>query len=684
MRERVYSALSRINQCIVIAALTIGVLWFLPVTQNFYDTNKGVLFVICSLFVLILWSIRSAITRMVTLTFPSALLAIVLLAGAGVLSVIVSSTNKWEALTYTVGPIPLIAIAVMLLLTDFSSEKMRSILKWASIGLGSILALSAIYTSFGIAKLMFPDITFLSDPIWSPVGSSLVTLAVLAILFPLAIDECLSSIKEKKEAGIAFSAVSVAIMGVALPSLIWHILPKFSSIHLPYGVSWSIMLEMFKNPVYALTGVGIENFLPAFTAARPASMNLSPIWNIRFTTSANTLFHIGTTEGIVGLAALAIVGFILFRGIMKETVAMRVVICMTALALILVPIHIALFSLLAIILLLKKHSKIIKADGAIPEHIGWVSFAVGILGLVVVGIGGYFTLRYYIGELTYYQSLKALQAKDGTKTYNLQIRALQLNPMMSAYHLTYSQTNYALSEALAANANKSGSPSAALTEDDRKLISQLLQQAIREVKIATNLNPLNVSGWETLARLYRSIMTIVTGADGWAVAAYQQAIQRDPTNPLLRMELAGIYINQQNFTTAARELETAALLKPDLPNIHYNLAYVWRQLKIPLKEAVSLKQTLLLLPEDSSGDRQGVQTQLDAVMKTLPADEQKAVNDMKSGTSQFAEPLSPLSGEATPIIKPKLELPSSASPSMETQTQPTEISSPSPTTPPTQ
>ena len=77
--------------------------------------------------------------------------------------------------------------------------------------------------------------------------------------------------------------------------------------------------------------------------------------------------------------------------------------------------------------------------------------------------------------------------------------------------------------------------------------------------------------------IYRNIINVASGADGWTVAAYRQAITRDPNNPILRLNLGGIYYSAKNYNEASRSFADAISLKPDWANAYYNLSYALYQ-----------------------------------------------------------------------------------------------------------
>jgi len=194
-------------------------------------------------------------------------------------------------------------------------------------------------------------------------------------------------------------------------------------------------------------------------------------------------------------------------------------------------------------------------------------------GLITAGLT--FAVLIFLGKMLladYYftQSIKAAAANDGAKTYNLQIQAINLNPDNDAYHLSYSQTNLALADALAGQQN--------LTDQQKNTVIQLVQQAIREGRAAVTLNPNRAGNWENLSLIYRSLINFAQGADQWTITSLNQAIALDPANPRLRLDLGSLYFAAKDYNNAGQMFSQAVNLKPDYANAHYNLAQALKNL----------------------------------------------------------------------------------------------------------
>jgi tetratricopeptide (TPR) repeat protein len=654
---------------IIIACFGLIPVFFLPLTQEFYETNKFLLLVVSVGLIILLWSVRAIAGKTISVSSSRAGIGFIALSGAALVSLIFSSTNKVEAAASPNNIFIFVSFAIIFLFgSHLFDRKYQRFLRWGIFGSVALLSLIGIYQFFGLGKLLFPDVKYIADMLWSPEGSALGSIAAIIIILPLLVDEFLYQKEKKNDTQMAIAAVIGVISLFSVGLTLFHLIPILATSFLPYNAAWVIFLEVFKVPKMALFGIGTENYLMAFTAGRPISMNTGLLWNTRFSVSSSAILQIGTTLGLIGLTAVVVfLRCLLSPTNQKPRPAYRISLILGILALFLLPPQITIWTLIAALLLLSASPSEKEYTWTIPPHISWIGLGIGSAGALIVLIGVTGLYHYYGGELIFYKSLVAAAANRGTETYNLQIQALKINPNISNYHVTYSQTNLALANSIATAAQKAKADSKdtkntnTLSDADRTTISQLIQQSIQEAKIATSLTPGNIIAWETLANTYQNITGAVQGADGWATAAYQQAAQLDPTNPFIRLSLASISMNAQDWDTAIQQLQAAISLKPDLPAAHYNLAVVYRQRKEFLKEAQALKNTLALLPANSP-DVDKVKKEYEDAKKNLKPEELKILEpNTQTNSAQDNTSLELPQSSPAAVITPKLEIPQEAS-----------------------
>lgn len=272
-----------------------------------------------------------------------------------------------------------------------------------------------------------------------------------------------------------------------------------------------------------------------------------------------------------------------------------------------------------------------------------------------------------MAEYYFKKSLDGVASNSLQQLYENQVKALQYNNANEEFHRQFAQTNLLVANNIAAKEQD------ALTDQDRQTIAQAIQAAIVEAKTAVSLNPLKVTNWQTLSGVYRQIVNVAENAPVWAVSAYQQAIVLDPRNPVLRLDLGGIYYLFQNYDEAQKMFEQAVSLKPDWANAHFNLAWTYYQ-KGLFGPAVDQMQIVvgLIDPATQQEDYKAAQTTLEDFKKKYQESLEQQAAQQQSGQSGEATTVSPtptpspaelvLPSPPATNLEEKIELPEEASP----------------------
>lgn len=628
-------------------------IFFLPVTQDFYDTNKWMLLILAVCVMTALWIWRSMTTGHVILAWNATTKSIGVVCLASAASLLISSPNRLEALIAPLGLGSLLAFFLLIFLgSTFLEEKSRGALRWFLYAVVSLTGLIAIYQFFGLSRVIGlanqPGLAFLSDPLWTPVGTSVGLMTILAVTLPLLIGEIIHRRKQGHDTHmIAAIIMTVAVVGGLILTAIQAI-PQLITGMLPYWAAWQILLESWKNLKHVFVGVGTENYLAAFTAGRPTILNMASSWNNRYSIGSSLVFHVASVYGVLGLAAISFFFVSLFKA--KYSVPVLVSRIVAIVGLVLLPPSFPVMVFIATLLLLDGQGTLTRLT--LPKK-PILLYGSGVILCIAIGTLLYGLVRVYGSELAFARSLKALEKREGTAAYNAQIEAITLSPLVARFHTSYSQTNLALASALAGTATASASPEQ--VKKDRDTATQLVQQAIREAKLAVNLAPNNILVWENIAAVYQELTGVAQGADQWTVAAYQQALQLDPTNPALRLRLGGAFVGQQKFDRAAEQYVAAIGLKPNYANAYYNLGFVYRETKKYLAAAQAIREALKYVSPGSESAVQG-EKDLEALRELLTEAEKKALDNPESAptieppanptsnpkTKSTSEPLSPL------------------------------------------
>lgn len=613
-------------------------LLFIPFTADFFEINKLALLFIVSTCVALSWIAQSIVKQAVRITVSPITLPTLAFVGAFLVSTFVATPYAFEVVTGR-GLVIFSLAAIVLFATTVQKEYSSKIYLWvltASAGVLSIIATLEAF-GFGLSNLLnwALKIQLPTKGGFNPTGSP---LAGIMFLIPVAIMQVVELITSKTKQSRITHGVATIILIAGVVAHVFVMLPgKLGQpVFAPFSLSWSVGVDTLKQAKTALIGYGPESYSVAFTQYRPAALNITNYWNVLFNSSHSEFLNLISTLGIIGTVAWIVLLLSILRialPMKKETRSMSVVVIALILEQFILPattVNIVVLFVTATMLAIKlKQAKDertsdillhlfairIVAPGTadkVQQHLASRALAIGIALAVLAGLGtsAYFLGRVYAADLLMYQSLRAAQMNDGKKTYELQSKVVDLVPLSDKYRRAFASTNFLIAENLADNP--------AATDQDRNAIPQLIQQAIREAKVATELDNRKTLNWQTLATIYRALINVAQSADQWSIAAYVRAIQTDPTNPMLRLDLGGVYVTTQNYDQAIRLFQQATELKPDWPNAYFNLANAYK-LKDEKKLALdALKETQRLLPQDSPERPKvdGQITELEQLIKT--------------------------------------------------------------------
>ncbi len=465
-------------------------------------------------------------------------------------------------------------------------------------------------------------------------------------------------------------------------------------VQLPFDISWKVAASAFRDAPFFGTGPG--TFVYNFSLYKPVSINNTDLWNLRFDSAYNEYLQVLGTVGGLGLLALVFLSAVIlnfgYRGLRSEDIFGKGLAISAILVVVLLAIHTTsvvtmLASLVILAMLMVNHKSAnghveelsigIKASKALDNNLVVgdilpiiVFFPVALFVIWAIWPTFWFTgnntnmVPNVISVLTAdYNHRAALNAAStrGLDTYNHLVQAENMNSSVDLYRTDLAQTNFALANAIAAQKGPTeSSPGGSLTDQDKTNIRTLLSQAIQEGQTATVLNPRNPTNFEVLAGIYRQISGVAENASNFALNAYGEAIKLDPLNPVLRLNVGGVYYSLKNYDMAIRFFSDAVNLKPDLANAYYNLSIALRE-KGDLKSAVQIaQQVVVLLQKDTNNPDYKLASDylknLQAVVASGSADPNVAgaSSDTSSYTPPAAANSSPLQQKNYPKI---LDLP---------------------------
>lgn len=423
-----------------------------------------------------------------------------------------------------------------------------------------------------------------------------------------------------------------------------EIMPSFSA---SSGIARQTLRE---SP---LLGSGPSTFVFDYAKYKPAGVNETQLWDVKFDRSASRVLTMLTTTGLFGIISwlfiIIFVGVLLVSNLIKEKSGVlwlnQLAVGSAWFALLLgkflyssnLTLEFSFWILTAILVVMTSHKFWEISLGSAPRISLILSFLLAI-GLIIAASSFYLIGERYAADAKFVQAVDSFsRGEDLNKATELLNQAALLNQRNDVYLRNLAQSLQAqINQELAAEA----------TEESVKKIQDLVSADINVARRATEISPNSSANWATLASIYQTVMPIISGADGWAIDSWQKAIDLEPKNPYSSTELGKTYASiadllssglqssdekvkaeaeakvKENLAKAEENLNKAIELKADYAPAHFELALVYgRQGKI--KEAID---KLELIKADIPNDI-GVSFQL-GLLYAQNNEEDKAIAEL--------------------------------------------------------
>lgn len=629
--------LIQISQSLLSILIFLVPLFFTTATPEFYATNKFALLILTVPILFFLWTLSMTRRKQVVFSLNKLNLPVLLFGAAYIVSTIVVPPNKVESFADLTGTGVVVALVLLyFLITNLEIKKEQVVYPLLASSL--VLALLYLGQFLGILEKVVPFEIVKNNQLFTPAGTLVSLVFLLSASLPLAVEEALGKDQRREATRSLLGWLATLIVGaglvVSLISFVRDVKPNF----LPYSTSWAVAVDSLRTIRTGIFGVGPANYINAFTQGKPLTVNNTNLWMVRFGNSSSFVLQLLTEVGLFGFVAFLLIFANVVKGQPRLNRGQAVFVALLLVFILHLVLPGSLVSLFVLFLILAIAAQKIETGKLAEQSILLPRLFTG-AAIVCLLVSYWFGWKWYRAENFFRESILAAFENKGFETYDAQIKAIQTNPYIDRYRVSYSQTNLALASAIAQKGD--------LSDQDRADISTLVQQAIREAKIATSLNPQKAGNWENLAIIYRNLINATEGASDWAIASYNQAVNLDPFNPLLRLDLGGVFYSLKNYEAAIQQFSIAVNLKPDWANAHYNLSVAFRE-KGDIERAFAEMQNTLALVDPNSNDFGKASAELEELRRKLPAPPKVEGGEPETLT----EP-----SERAVEVKPKIELP---------------------------
>lgn len=583
--------LKKTAPALIISLVGVLPLFFWTLTPNFFSTPKEFLLSLVTLITLALFLFDTIKAK--KLVFPNLKTAapLLLFVLTLLISLILNPEGRPEALSGKTTSLLSLSIIALLLIPRITGSAFHSLFNQTLIATGSLLSLHSLLSLTFLAKSAFVP-AYMQTLEFTPTGNYVTTLVFILLALTAAITSL------KRSGAKPLLLITLALNTIAAVAIIALMLPQgaLSPVLLSYSASWSIALDALKSLRSLLFGIGISNYPLLYTAVKPLSLNATRFWDALPTTASSEILTLLPTLGLLGTLTLLYFVFRLVLTSRRTTLFLPTLIL--ALALLLVPASLPLYTLLFISYSLTQNTD--SRDLSLNRFaLPFTTFVLALSGLALL----FSPLRTTLSEFFIRRAQLALASGESQLVYDYHLRALQTNPQITNYHLSFSDINLRLASALSQKSD--------LTESDRETIARLVQQSIESGKRGITLRPNDSRAWLALAKTYQNLINVAEGSENFALEAYNRAIYLDRANPTLRLEYAGLLSQlaaQQSVATtsatyrsrAINEAQTAIQLKSDYANAYYNLAKLYEAAGDKAKAVAALEAILRFLDQNSS------------------------------------------------------------------------------------
>lgn len=694
--NQLLSYIQKFSVILIALFLFLFPLAFSTLTTELFAIPKQLLLAIASLITIVLFAIKTIAQRSLRIRRTPFDLSIAIFTIVIFLSSLLA-VNKADAITsFTVA---FLGILLYFSIVNLAKDKKTFLLLTISMLLGGTV--SAILSILSFFKIYIFSYPFVRIPTFTTLGSLLDQAIYFSLLLSIAVYLLLLTIFKtkdnlalnpskkfspliRKNITLITSASATICILIALLVTFYNLFYVQKPTILPFETGFqtafaAISQDEGRTLKGFLFGSGFGTYNIDFSRFKQISFNQnSDLWPLAFFRSSSFILELLATTGILSVTAFV---FILIKVLIEakssKTNPIIVGIVLIFAGSLFLPYSFTIQTLLFVILALfavyeglsdKKQNKFfdvelqivtlrqgllaLEAPNAKKDSLKNLILPVlsGII-IIVTAIGiGYYSFQYVSSDISFQKSIIAFSKNNGSLTFQEQVKAIRKFPFKDGFYRVYSQTNFALANALASQS----SDGKTLDKNTQETIIKHIQESINSARTATAIAPHTALNWQNLSSIYRGLIGFGQDADTFAIAAQQQAILLDPNNPQQYITLGGIYYQLGQWDNAQNQFQVAIKLKPDFPNAYYNLGHVLQERK-DINGALSQYQIVKTLVTNTNLD---ALKQITAEMESLTSGK-NAQNESSSKNEKTAIKSLEIDDAASklPPTEPKVEIP---------------------------
>lgn len=378
-----------------------------------------------------------------------------------------------------------------------------------------------------------------------------------------------------------------------------------------------------------LLGSGPSTFAFDYSKYKPEGVNLTPLWGVQFDRSAARLLTVLATTGLFGLISWFFIVVVLAVQSLTNLARSKV----SQLWMYNLGIGASWFLLLI--------AKFLYSSNLTLEFLFWVLTAILVasvshkfweisldrapraslllsfiltLGIIFAVSSFYLVGQRYAADANFRRAVFAAQTgEQPEKVVEYFDRAAAQNRWNDTY-----LRNLAQGLLVQINQELNLPP----TEEGARKIQNLITADIDVARKTTEISPKNSANWATLASIYQAIMSIIPGADQWAITSWEKAIELEPGNPFFYTEFGKVYTGMADLLAPNLQAEDEETKKDAQTKIKEHLAKAEDQFNkaIKLKSDYAPAHFELAMVYSRQGKTEEAISKLEEIKRNLPND----------------------------------------------------------------